>query len=68
MSWIRTLVLTNFIDIHRYSSFQVPVSSDKSSRGYYLRNSDDETYFPGRAAEIVAYGQVGFPRDWPDPK
>ncbi len=37
------------------------MSSDKSSRGYYLRTSDDETYFPGRAAEIVAYGQVGFP-------
>ena len=37
---------------------QVPVSCDQSSRGYYLRTSDDESYFPGRAAEIVAYGQV----------
>lgn len=37
---------------------EVPVSTDQSSRGYYLRSSDDESYFPGRAAEIVAYGQV----------
>lgn len=37
---------------------EVPLSLDKSSCGYYLRSSDDESYFPGRAAEIVAYGQV----------
>lgn len=37
---------------------EVPLSLEKSSCGYYLRSSDDESYFPGRAAEIVAYGQV----------
>merc|ERR1712127_750605 len=37
---------------------EVPLSADKSSGGYYLRSSEDESYFPGRAAEIVAYGQV----------
>jgi len=37
---------------------EVPLSTDKSSSGYYLRASEDATYFPGRAAEIVAYGQV----------
>jgi len=37
---------------------EVPLSADKSSSGYYLRSSEDESYFPGRAAEIVAYGQV----------
>lgn len=37
---------------------EVPMSMDKGSGGYYLRSSDDATYFPGRAAEIVAYGQV----------
>ena len=40
------------------NGLQVPVSSEKSSRGYYLRSSEDPSYFPGRAAEIVAYGQV----------
>lgn len=37
---------------------EVPLSADKSNSGYFLRSSDDKTYFPGRAAEIVAYGQV----------
>jgi len=37
---------------------EVPLSMDKSNSGYYLRSSEDESYFPGRAAEIVAYGQV----------
>ncbi|XP_023345535.1 phenylalanine--tRNA ligase beta subunit [Eurytemora carolleeae] len=37
---------------------EVPMSLDKSSSGYYLRSSEDESYFPGRAAEIVAFGQV----------
>ena len=37
------------------------MSMDKSSSGYYLRSSEDESYFPGRAAEIVAFGQVGHP-------
>jgi phenylalanyl-tRNA synthetase beta chain len=37
---------------------EVPRSEDKSNSGYYLRASEDETYFPGRAAQIVAYGQV----------
>ena len=41
--------------------FQVPMSMDKSSSGYFLRSSEDESYFPGRAAEIVAYGQVDYP-------
>jgi len=37
---------------------EVPPVQDKSARGYYLRQGEDPTYFPGRAAEIVAYGQV----------
>jgi len=37
---------------------EVPMSASKSSGGYFLRSSDDPTYFQGRAAEIVAYGQV----------
>jgi len=37
---------------------EVPRSPNKSNTGYFLRSSDDATYFPGRAAEIVAYGQV----------
>ena len=37
---------------------QVPRSENKSNSGYYLQSSEDETYFPGRAAQIVAYGQV----------
>merc|ERR1712240_295434 len=37
---------------------EVPPAQDKSANGYYLRQSEDQTYFPGRTAEIVAYGQV----------
>lgn len=37
---------------------EVPPVQDKSASGYYLRQGEDPTYFPGRAAEIVAYGQV----------
>jgi len=37
---------------------EVPFSEDKSSAGYFLRTSEDATYLAGRAAEIVAYGQV----------
>jgi len=37
---------------------EVPLSTDKSTSGYYLQSSEDASYFPGRAAEIVAYGQV----------
>jgi len=37
---------------------EVPLSESKSGDGYFLRSSDDPTYFSGRAAEIVAYGQV----------
>jgi len=37
---------------------EVPPVQDKSAGGYYLRQGEDPTYFPGRAAEIVAYGQV----------
>ena len=48
----------NFLSPFKHMRIQVPVSCDQSSRGYYLRTSDDESYFPGRAAEIVAYGQV----------
>ena len=36
----------------------MPRSENKSNSGYYLKSSEDETYFPGRAAQIVAYGQV----------
>ncbi len=31
-------------------------ASEGRSDGYYLRKSDDPTYFPGRCAEVVAYG------------
>jgi len=37
---------------------EVPFSADKTSAGYFLRSSDDASYFPNRAAEIVAFGQV----------
>lgn len=37
---------------------EVPPSPDKTSSGYYLRACEDATYFPGRAAEIVAWGEV----------
>ena len=37
---------------------EVPPVQDKSASGYYLRQGEDPTFFPGRAAEIVAYGQV----------
>ena len=39
---------------------EVPPAQDKSANGYYLRQGEDQTYFPGRTAEIVAYGQVMF--------
>ena len=31
---------------------------DQGSDGYYIRQGNDPTFFPGRAADIVAYGQV----------
>jgi len=37
---------------------EVPLAEDRSQAGYYLKASEDPTYFHGRAAEIVAYGQV----------
>jgi len=37
---------------------EVPPSPAKTSSGYFLRACEDSTYFPGRAAEIVAWGQV----------
>jgi len=37
---------------------EVAPVQDKSVGGYYLRQGEDATFFPGRAAEIVAYGQV----------
>lgn len=35
---------------------EVPNTGDSS--GYQLRQGEDKTFFPGRAADIVAYGQV----------
>jgi len=35
---------------------EVPNTGDSS--GYQLRQGEDKTYFPGRTAEVVAYGQV----------
>jgi len=41
---------------------EVPFLEDSAAQaqnnGYYIRQGDDPTYFSGRAAEIVAYGQV----------
>ena len=37
---------------------EVPSVLQGDSAGYFLRGSDDPTYFPGRSAEIVAYGTV----------
>ena len=37
---------------------EVPPTQPGNSAGYYLRGNDDPTYFPGRSAEIVAYGVV----------
>lgn len=38
---------------------EVPRSTgSNSSAGYYLRGAEDPTFFPGRCAEIVAYGMV----------
>lgn len=35
---------------------EVPPTSQGNSSGYYLRGADDPTYFPGRCADVVAYG------------
>nr|XP_006815108.1 PREDICTED: phenylalanine--tRNA ligase beta subunit-like [Saccoglossus kowalevskii] len=35
---------------------EVPLKKDNT--GYYIRSADDATYFPGRCAEIVVYGNV----------
>jgi len=37
---------------------EVPPAPSQDNSGYYIRQGDDPTFFPGRAAEIVAYGQV----------
>jgi len=37
---------------------EVPSVKPGDPAGYFLRGSDDDTYFPGRSAEIVAYGTV----------
>jgi len=37
---------------------EVPPVAVGENAGYYLRGNDDPTYFPGRCAEIVAYGVV----------
>ena len=47
------------ISFIKFDVVQVPFSEDKSSAGYFLRTSEDVSYLAGRAAEIVAYGQVG---------
>lgn len=36
---------------------EVPHTKE-SSAGYHLRGAEDPSFFPGRCAEIVAYGQV----------
>ena len=44
--------------IHRILTF-LDISQDQTSTdGYYIRQGADPAYFPGRAADIVAYGQV----------
>ena len=35
-----------------------PTTQDDSSAGYFLRGCNDSSYFPGRCAEIIAYGKV----------
>ena len=40
-----------------YSLFQM-LKDQNSSTGYFIRQGEDPSYFPGRAADIVAYGQV----------
>jgi len=38
---------------------EVPAAQEQnSSTGYFIRQGEDPSYFPGRAADIVAYGQV----------
>nr|CAG4640742.1 EOG090X03QT [Eulimnadia texana] len=37
---------------------EIPFSAAKDETGYYLRPCDDATFFPGRCAEVVAYGKV----------
>ena len=37
---------------------EVPPTSPGNSTGYFLRGCDDPSYFPGRCAEVVAYGKV----------
>ena len=39
-------------------SDNILIFQDQSSSGYYIRQGSDPAYFPGRAADIVAYGQV----------
>ncbi len=36
----------------------VPVTEQGNDAGYYLVGSDDDTFFPGRCAKIMAYGQA----------
>ncbi len=35
---------------------EVPHKSSGRNDGYFLRKSDHPTFFPGRCAEVVAYG------------
>lgn len=35
---------------------EIPFDSTKTGQGYHLKSSSDETYFPGRCAEVVVSG------------
>nr|CAG4645431.1 EOG090X03QT [Lynceus sp. MCZ IZ 141354] len=35
---------------------EVPFDVSKSDAGYYLEHTEDPTYFPGRCANVIAYG------------
>lgn len=37
---------------------QVPFDSTKSGVGYHLRTCQDDTFFPGRCAQVVVDGRV----------
>ena len=37
---------------------EVPPTTEGNSSGYFLRGCDDPSYFPGRCAEVIAYGKV----------
>jgi len=37
---------------------EVPPTTEGNSSGYFLRGCEDPSYFPGRCAEVIAYGKV----------